>query len=365
MRGKIPSTGKGSVKTDWDTCELSGDPLLKKYSEFSSLGKTLSTDIPILEKCTSVPLEVNWEVLRETGRTSTSPNTQNFPTEVGVRECFRPRPGWVYAIGDYPQMELRTWSQICLRVLGYSKMAEALNSGMDPHCELARRMLKPQISYEEAIADYKANPKGRLYYPRQASKAGNFGFPGGLQPAAYKEYAWSNYGVAIELELARELHAYWYESWTEAREYFQWVGCQGEDEAMLQLPSFRYRGRCRFTEACNSLFQGLAADAAKAAGFLIARACYAEPESPLYGCRIVNFIHDEFVVEVPDDERAHDAAVELGRLMEVGANHDFIPDVPCKVEPILSRRWSKSAKEVRGPDGRLIPWDFTGGRIAA
>lgn len=356
-RDKIPATPTGKPKTDWDTCELSGDPVLKKYSEFSSLTKTLSTDIPILEKCTDVPLEVNFEVLLETGRTSSSPNVQNLPTEVGVRECFRPRPGWVYAIGDYPQIELRTWAQVCLRALGYSRMAEALNAGVDPHCELGRRMLKPQISYDEFFSSYRANPKGAVYFERQAAKAGNFGFPGGLSAPAYKEYAWSNYGVAIDLELAFDLRKFWFETWNEAPDYFDWVGNQDSKDPVMQLFSRRYRGRCRFTEACNTLFQGLAADLAKSAGFMIARACYAEPESPLYGSRIVNFVHDEFVVETPDGECAHDAAIELGRLMEVGSE-PFIPEVPCKVEPILSRCWSKKAKEVRGPDGRLVPWEF-------
>ena len=69
------------------------------------------------------------------------------------------------------------------------------------------------------------------------------------------------------------------------------------------------------------------------------------------------FIHDEEVLEVLDDEHASDKAHELARLMVLGAS-PFLPDVPPVVEPLLGRRWSKKAKALKGPDGRLIPWDL-------
>lgn len=351
-------TGKCQPKTDADVCEHSGDPVLEKYAELSSLKKTLSTDVPLLEQAVRTPLKVRYESLLATGRTASVPNVQNLPTEVGVRECFRPRPGCVFAVADYSQFELRTWAQVCLSCLGTSKMAEALNSNppRDCHIALAHRILG--ISYEEALADYKRDPHGRVYKPRQASKAANFGFPGGLGVDNWREYARKNYKVDVEPEKAVEIKGYWEETWPESRLYFDWINCQVEAPvpAIKQLFSNRYRGDLRFTEAANGMFQSLAADAAKAAGFLIARACYIEPDSPLFGCRPINFVHDEFVVEVTDDERAHDAAVELARLMVVGAS-PFLPDVPPTAEPLLCRKWSKSAKPMY-ENSRLVPWDF-------
>lgn len=349
-------SGKCQPKTDADVCERSGDPVLEKYAELSSLKKTLSTDVPLLEQAVRTPLKVRYESLLATGRTSSTPNVQNLATEVGVRECFRPRPGCVFAVADYSQFELRTWAQVCLSCLGFSKMAEVLNAGRDCHMELACRILG--ISYEEAYADYKNDPHGRVYYPRQASKSADFGFPGGLGIARFIDYARKNYGVALTEEKAVELKQFWQEAWPESQAYFEWINRQVEAPVPVikQLFSNRYRGDVKFTEAANGMFQSLAADAAKAAGFLIARACYVEPDSPLFGCRPVNFIHDEVLVEVPDDERAHDAAVELARLMVVGAA-PFLPDVPPTAEPLLCRKWSKSAKPVY-ENGRLVPWDF-------
>jgi len=57
----------------------------------------------------------------------------------------------------------------------------------------------------------------------------------------------------------------------------------------------------------------------------------------------------------PDDgPQAHDVAIELGRLMLLGAN-EFLPDVPARVEPLLARCWSKKSKPVYS-NGRLVPW---------
>ena len=97
-----------------------------------------------------------------------------------------------------------------------------------------------------------------------------------------------------------------------------------------------------------------AADAAKNAGFLVSRACYVEPTSPLYGSRIVNFVHDELIIEAPE-EKAHEAAMELARVMVAGASV-LMPDVPPKVEPLLMRRWSKKAKPLYEGE-TLIPWN--------
>ncbi len=354
--------GKPQPKTDADVCEHSGDEVLEKYSELSSLRKTLSTDVPLLNDAVLTPLKVRYESLLSTGRTSSTPNVQNLPTEEGVRECFRPRPGHIYAVSDYSQFELRTWSQVCLAVLGQSRMAEMLRAGLDCHVEIARRIL--DIPYDEAFADYRRDPHGHVYKPRQAGKAGNFGFPGGLGAKSWRHYARKNYSVDVTEDKAFEIRGYWEEAWPESQPYFDWVNSQVDAPFPLikQLYSNRYRGDVSFTEAANGMFQSLAADAAKAAGFLVAKACYVETDSPLFGCRPVNFVHDEFVVEVSDDERAHDAAVELARLMVVGAE-PFLPDVPPVAEPFLCRKWSKSAKPV-WVDGRLVPWDFSKAKAA-
>ncbi|NCX22192.1 MAG: S1 RNA-binding domain-containing protein, partial [Betaproteobacteria bacterium] len=86
--------------------------------------------------------------------TSSSPNIQNLPRKGGMRECFVPRPGYVFAAADYEQMELRTVAQVCLAQFHFSRLAEALNAGLDPHLEMAARIVG--VSYEEALRRKKA-----------------------------------------------------------------------------------------------------------------------------------------------------------------------------------------------------------------
>lgn len=128
-------------------------------------------------------------------------------------------------------------------------------------------------------------------------------------------------------------------------------------EAVEQLYSGRVRGGCTYTEACNGFFQALASEIFKSAGIEVSRACYVQGAEPaLYGCRTVNAIHDEFILEVPLG-RQHEAAVALARIMRACAAPRWLRHVPApKVEADAMMRWSKKAVALYDSDGRLIPW---------
>jgi hypothetical protein len=99
------------------------------------------------------------------------------------------------------------------------------------------------------------------------------------------------------------------------RGYFAYVTNHLETSAeATQFLSGRVRGGCRFTQMCNTLFQGLAADGAKKALWDITRECYLDTASPLFGSRVMIFAHDELILEMPE-EKAHEAAL---RQVEVG-----------------------------------------------
>lgn len=350
----VPRTGKGAVSLSRGTCSDLGHPVLDAYARISSLGKQLSSDLPLLERGAAKPIQARFDTLLETGRTSSSPNIQNMPRKGGMRECFVPRAGFVFASADYSQMELRTVAQVCVTLFGFSRLGEALNAGIDPHLEMAARILG--ISYDEAKRRQKEGDE-RVDDARQTAKVANFGFPGGLGALRLVDFARTIYGVEISEADAVRLKQTWLASWPEFRAYFARVGdiCDALNPAIEQLFVGRTRGGVSYTEACNTLFQGLAADAAKAAGFAVSRACYVEPASPLFGSRIVNFVHDEIIIETPEKD-AHKAAEELARVMVCGASV-LMPDVPPSAEPVLMRRWSKKAKQIRDAQGRLVPWD--------
>lgn len=348
-----------SITTDKDVCSRADHPLLKKYADLSHYEHMLKSDVPLLQLGTEFPIQGKFG-LANSGRTTSTVhfgkgNVQNWSTSNGMRECVEPRPGMIFAVGDYSGFELRTWSQVCLWMLGQTRMGEMLNKGLDPHLEMASKIL--HVSYEEAKAKLRDDPVGGVYKTRQSAKVSNFGYPGGLGPKSFVDYARKNYGVIVTQEEAYDLRQFWLRSWPEAQLYLDNSKrfMNSGQSRVRYYRSNRYRGDLTFTELSNGYFQALAADAAKAAGFLIAHACYADSSSILYGARPVLFVHDEYLLEIADDDRAHDRAMELARLMVLGAT-PFLPDIPPVVEPLLSRKWSKKAKTLKDQNGRLVPW---------
>jgi DNA polymerase I len=348
-------TPKGGVCLDSDACEASENDLLEDYAELTNLKSVLAKDLPMLRAGTMYPVHTTFGLAASGRVTSSKPNVQNPRRLSGIRECFVPREGKVFAQADFSGLELHTLAQVCVTLFGQSHLAEVLNAGLDPHTAVAADILG--ISYEEAVARKKVGDE-EIDNARQTSKVLNFGRPGGLGDEKLCLFARKSYGVILTIERAKSLTKQWLERWPEMRLFFKHVGGlidEDTGDALIeQLFSKRLRGGCHYTAAANSYFQGLGADAAKRATYLVSRACYAEPKSVLYGSRIVNQVHDELIVEVDDNVHAHDKAIELGRLMVLGAN-EFLPDVPARVEPLLARLWSKKAKPVF-EGGRLVPW---------
>lgn len=349
---------EGQVQVDADACELSGDVLLKDYAELTSLGNVLSKDVPALFRGQYLPVHSYFDTLKETGRTSSSgPNIQNIRRLPGIRECFVPRPGKVFVDADYDGLELRTLGQVCISLVGYSALADALNAGQDAHLFVAAKILG--IDYDEALRRLKADDE-EVDNARQLAKAANFGFPGGLGVAALIDFARKAYGIQLTEMQVKRLKQDWMRAFPEMKEYFAIISRMTDTPdgtcQIKQLFSERVRGQVKYTVACNTFFQGLGADATKTAGFFIAKACYADPSSVLYGSRIVNYIHDQFILEC-DEAVAHEVAMELKRIMEHYASI-YLPDCPATVsKPVVARVWSKKAKQV-WEDGKLIPWEY-------
>jgi DNA polymerase-1 len=348
------STTGRFVSVSMDSTILSGDETLMAYSRYTQLRNLLTGSVKHLRTGTITPVQTRFEILMETGRTSSSgPNIQNLRRAPGVRECFVPRDGNVIIACDYAAAELHTLAQVCRDLFDRSALGDALNEGIDVHMWVGSFLMG--IDYADAFALLKAgDPQAKSM--RQLAKAANFGFPGGLGAKRFVGFA-HGYGVKIDLKEAAKLKALWFRAWPEMRRYFAHISECVQDDGFYwvqQLRVERLRSRCTFTSACNSYFQGLAADGAKAAAYAVARAQFTEPDSPLFGTRSLAFVHDEILIEGPE-KTAHAAAMELSRVMEKEFNN-FVPDFPTTAEPTIMRYWSKKARQVWTDDGRLMPW---------
>lgn len=258
--------------------------------------------------------------------------------------------------GDYPALELHTLGQACIDLVGYSTLAKSINSGIDPHMALGAKILG--IPYEEAKRRGKHDKE--IYLARQTAKVANFGLPGGLGIEKFVFFAKKSYKVVLTEARAKELKQQWLQQWPEMQDYFKFIrGLVNNPKKLAtlrHLRSNRWRSGATYTAAANSFFQGLGADAACAATYAVQKECYAVPSSPLFGSRVVNFIHDELILESRLGPGTHDAAMRLGAIMADVANR-WLPDCPFEpVETLLMTRWSKAAEPIFDSNGRLTPW---------
>lgn len=354
------------VCLDADACEAVSDVVVQNYAKLSTLKKVLTNDVEAFARGVLYPVHTRYGYAATGRTTSSGPNIQNLGTRTGTREVVVPRIGKVFVNADYPALEAYAWAQACVYWLGQSKLADALNGGLDPHLAMAANILG--VSYEVATARYKAGEQ-EVKDIRQLAKVANFGFPGGMGPATMLASAKKQLDddvvlrLGLDLERMELLKEEWMGTWPEAEPYFARVKSFGPPypekyrASVESLFTQRHRGDATYCAACNNGFQGLGADCAKEAAWRICREQYDVPSSALYNTRTVAFVHDEFLCEAAE-ATGHDAAMRLADVMVEGANI-YLPDVKiprAKVKPLLMRRWSKHAEPVLGSDGRLIPW---------
>lgn len=360
----IPYTEASQVSTDYVAAMVSGSDLMLKRAEYSTAEKMLSTYLPFLEAGTSGMITSRFNIAA-TGRTTSSAprppavggNLQNAPRNGGIRECFEPRPGFVYCAADFSAAEMHTLAQTCKNLLGYSVLGGLLNRGDDPHIYVAAFLLG--TSYAECLALYKSGDETAAK-ARQDAKAANFGFPGGMGADGFRlaqiKQA-DKFWTFAEIDTIRNA---WFRAFPEMVEYFR--HCKAElgpnGRAYISVP---YTGMIRcvrtFPSIANNYFQSGTAAGALSATRKVLKTAYSDEKSILYGrCFPVNFIHDEILSEIVDDDYAHDVATEKARIMGTAFNA-FCPDYPTTAEPILMRIWSKKAKPTFDSNRRLIPWE--------
>ena len=239
-----------------------------------------------------------------------------------------PNTGWVYSSEDYTAGELVTLADGCLELVGYSKLADALNRKVDAHLALAGTMLGK--SYETMLALKKAKDPS-VDGNRQAAKKANFGYGvgmaeltftlrnradpdlftpcpngptelkgvrgyNGLRPCILMDGADRCGYVKITVyndqpckpvckacvEASKRLRGFWFQQWPEMDRK---VGFFGKISRMLEdngpsgtpeithLGSKRVRGGVGFCDGSNGIFQGRLADIAKYAFCAIQREC--------------------------------------------------------------------------------------------
>lgn len=255
---------------------------------------------------------------------------------------------------DFEAAEMHTLAQNCKDEVGYSCLGDLLNQGVDPHAwfaGIARLGLK---GTPKEIAD------AVLVMPdakdlRGWAKPKNFGRPGGMGDEKFILFSRKQYGVTFTREEAKYYGQLWFSCLPEVKALHNVVkkllGRNQTCTVRLKRGGFIGGGK-RFTAACNFFFQAPCAAGAKAALCHVMYECYADPDSPLFGFRVWDLVHDELCLEGPIS-RVHEAGIRLRAIMEREFNK-YTPDYLTGVEVIAGKMWSKGAKPLH-KDGILIP----------
>ena len=265
------------------------------------------------------------QTVARTGRLSSDrPNLHNIPvrTEEGrvFRTAFVPRPGCTLLVADYNQIELR-----CIAHLAHDPgLIEAFTSGQDIHNATAARV-------------FGVDPSQVTLDQRSKAKMVSYGLAYGMEA----------YGLGQRLniptdEAAKILDAY-FEAFPNVKQYMDdtvnearkngyTVTLFGRRRPIPELLNSNWRIRqAGERQAMNAGIQGLAADIFKVALVHIDQAL----DDAGFASRLVLQVHDEVIVEVPDDER--DAVGPLVvDLMRSAAELD----VPLEVNVAWGKTWA-------------------------
>ena len=306
--------------------------VILQWRELSKLKSTYVDALPALVNPDTGRVHTNYnQTGTVTGRLSSSdPNLQNIPvrTEEGrrVRQAFIAPPEHKLLSVDYSQVELRILAH-------YSKdpaLLQAFHDGVDIHRATAAAVYGiplEQVTYEQ----------------RRFAKAVNFGLMYGM--GAYRLARDSNLtlaeaedfiaayfarfpGVRAYLDEARARAARqgYVETLLGRRRYFPEL-----DEKLGRKVGVQARQRAE-REAVNMPIQGTAADIIKIAMINLSRVL----RESGYRSRMILQVHDELVLEVPDDELPRVAPLVV-EVMESA----FTLDAPLVADASVGPNWAE------------------------
>ena len=291
----------GNWPTDEQTLSHLADrsPIIDAILDYRGLRKLLSTYIePFAGYISPVDGRVHTtfnQALTATGRLSSSnPNLQNIPvrTEEGreIRKAFvAGEAGWVMMSADYSQIELRLMAHLS----GDAHLVDAFRHGLDVHAATAAKIFR--IPLEEVSADQ-----------RRIAKTANFGIMYGI----------SSFGLAERLRCprseAKQIIDDYFASFPAIRGFIDATVAQAREQGYVETLFGRRRyiadiaaGNATLRalaerNAVNAPIQGTAADIIKLAMIAVDRRL----REGGFRARMVLQIHDELLLEVPQDEIA-------------------------------------------------------------
>ncbi|MBD3867795.1 MAG: DNA polymerase I [Acidobacteria bacterium] len=293
-KGGLASTDAQALLDLKDTDPIAA--LLLEYRELTKLKGTYVDALPRLIHPETGRVHTSYHPTgAATGRLSSSdPNLQNIPartpTGLRIRQAFVPQEGSIFLASDYSQVELRVLAHLC----DDPELIAAFNAGEDIHSHTASKVF--------SVLPGMVTPE-----MRRRAKAVNFGILYGMSESRLAREQ------GMSRTEAKEFIKTYFQRFGRVREYIDQVRETALTEGAVRtlfgrvryFPVLREKAGRGIKEqalraAVNTTIQGTAADLMKMAMIRV----HAALSRADLASRMLLQVHDELLLEVPQDEIA-------------------------------------------------------------
>ena len=322
--------GKTGYSTDATTLESLVDAhpiiaLILRYREVEKLRSTYGSNLIDAVGADGRIHATFHQTVARTGRLSSeNPNLHNIPVRTSegrrLRYAFLPTEGWLLAVADYNQIELR----ILAHLSQDSGLLAAFASGEDVHRSIAATVFgvaPEQITHEQ----------------REQAKAVSYGLAYGMEAFGLSQR------LGVSVSAAKEVMDSYFAGFPSLRAYMDATLNQVRAQGYSRTEFGRIRPfpdlatavgpqrQAAERQAMNAGIQGLAADVFKSALVRLDRRLFAEG----LAARLILQVHDEVLVEAPPSERD---AVES--IITDSLTHAADLSVPLEVSLSWGENWA-------------------------
>lgn len=239
------------------------------------------------------------------------------------REAFGPRPGYLWYLPDYSQIEVWLFAYLS----GEKAMQKALMSGMDFHGSIAKQVFGERDDFED-LADY---------YRKCAKLIMFCKLYGGGVPKVAKL-------LKSDLDTAAEFVAKYEMELPGVKRFMSELIKEATEVGTIWSPfGRRYTFDKNYAyRAVNYLIQGTAADVMKNGLINVWQMLKDKPEWK--GVRLLVTVHDEMILEVPKHLHCLDLMTDIIRAMQMDSKRLGLPvRLPVEMK-IAKTRWSRATK---------------------
>jgi DNA polymerase-1 len=321
---------KSGFSTDATSLEAIQDehkiiPLILRYREVEKLRSTYGA--PLIS-AVSPDGRIHARFMQTVARTgrlsSENPNLHNIPVRSNegrrLRYAFIPTEGWLFAVSDYNQIELR----ILAHLSQDQGLLAAFSSNEDVHRTIAASV-------------FGVAPQDVTHEQREQAKAVSYGLAYGMEAFGLSQR------LGIPVSSAREIISKYFDGFPSLRNYMDTIIKEIRNQGYSRTEFGRIRPfpdlatavgpqrQAAERQAMNAGIQGLAADVFKSA---LVRLDHRLNDEKLQA-RLILQVHDEVIVEAPPSEQDQVSAIMIDALTNAASL-----SVPLEVSLHWGENWA-------------------------